>query len=59
MRKQYTAERAAVELKQLFDHSSYRASYRERAADLGRRVEAKKGVCVAGDAIEGQLSQAA
>jgi UDP:flavonoid glycosyltransferase YjiC (YdhE family) len=55
MRKQYTAERAAVELKQLFDNSSYG----ERAADLGRRVQAEKGVCVACDAIEGQLSQAA
>jgi rhamnosyltransferase subunit B len=55
MRKQYTAERAAVELKKLFDNSSYR----ERAADLGRRVQVEKGVCVACDAIEGQLSQAA
>lgn len=54
MRKQYRAESAAVELKQLFDNSSYR----ERAAYLGRRVQAEKGVCVACDAIEEQLSQA-
>jgi len=55
MRKQYRAERAAVELKQLFDNSSYR----ERAADSGRRVQAEAGVSVACDAIVGQLSQAA
>lgn len=55
MRKQYTAERAAVELKQLFDNPSYR----ERAADLGRRVQAEDGVRAACDAIDEQLSQAA
>ena len=54
-RREYTAERAAVELKQLFDNSSYG----ERAADLGRRVQAENGVRVACDAIEVQLSQAA
>jgi hypothetical protein len=59
MRKQYTAERAAVELKQLFDNSSYRASVGREQQILGRRVETEKGVCVAWDAIEGQLSEAA
>ena len=55
MRKQYTARRAAARLKQLLDNSSYR----ERAADLGQRVQAENGVRVACDAIEEQLSQAA
>ena len=55
MRKQYTAERAVVELKQLFDNPSYR----ERAAGLGARVQAEDGVRAACDAIEEQLSQVA
>lgn len=55
MRKQYTAERAAARLKQLLDNPSYR----ERAADLGQRVQVENGVRVACDAIEEQLSQAA
>jgi len=55
MRKQYTAERVAVELRQLLEN----LSYRERAADLGRLVQAEKGVCVACDAIERQLRHAA
>ncbi|MCA1622338.1 MAG: glycosyltransferase [Acidobacteria bacterium] len=54
MRKQYTAERAAAQLKQLFDNPSYR----ERAADLGRLVQTENGVRVACDAIDEQLSQA-
>lgn len=54
MRKHYTAERAANELKQLFDNPNYR----EKAADLGQYVQAENGVRVACDAIEEQLSQA-
>jgi len=53
MRKQYTAARVAARLKQLFDNPSYR----ERAAELGRRVQAENGVRVACDAIDEQLSQ--
>ena len=55
VRKRYTADRVAELLKQIFDNSSYR----ERAADLGRRVQFENGVRVACDAIEEQLSQAA
>ncbi len=55
MRKQYTADRVALELKRLFDNPSYR----EKAADLGRRVATENGVRVACEAIEKQLSQAA
>ena len=55
MRKQYTADRVALELKRLFDNPSYR----EKAADLGRRVATENGVRVACDAIDEQLSQAA
>lgn len=55
MRKQYTAERVADLLKQIFDNSSYR----EKAADLGRCVRAEDGLRTACDAIEKQLSQAA
>lgn len=55
MRKQYTAERVGIELNQLFDNPGYR----ERATELGRRVQAENGVRVACDAIEKQLSQAA
>jgi UDP:flavonoid glycosyltransferase YjiC (YdhE family) len=55
MRNRYTAERAAVELKRLFDNPSYR----ERAVDLGWRVQAEDGVRAACDAIVDQLSQAA
>lgn len=54
MRKRYTAERVAAQLKQLFDN----ASYRERAADLGRRMQTEDGLRAACDAIEEQLSQA-
>jgi rhamnosyltransferase subunit B len=54
MRKQYRADRVATRLKRLFDNPSYR----ERAADLGRRVQAEDGVRAACDAIEGQLGQA-
>ena len=39
-RKHYTAERVADKLKQMIDNPSYR----ERAADLGRRVQAEDGV---------------
>jgi len=53
-RKQYTAERAAGELKQLFDNPGYM----ERAAELGRGVQAEKGVSAACDALEKQLRPA-
>ncbi len=53
MRKQYTAECVANELKQLFDNPGYV----ERAEDLAKQVQAENGVCVACDAIEEQLSQ--
>jgi UDP:flavonoid glycosyltransferase YjiC (YdhE family) len=52
MRKQYRAEHAAIELKQLFENPSYG----EKAAELGRRVQAENGVRVACDAIEEQLN---
>jgi rhamnosyltransferase subunit B len=52
MRKQYTAEKAANELKQIFDNPSYR----ERAADIGQYVQSENGVLVACNAIEEQLS---
>jgi len=55
MRKQYRADRVALELKRLFDNPTYR----EKAADLGQRVQAENGVLVACDAIDEQLSQAA
>jgi rhamnosyltransferase subunit B len=55
MRNRYTDERAAVELQQLFDNPSYR----EKAENLGRLVQAEDGVRVACDAIERELSQAA
>ncbi len=52
MRKQYTADRVAALLKQLFDNPSYR----ERAADVGRRVQIEDGVRIACDEIDKQLS---
>ena len=54
-RKQYKAERAADELKELFANPSYM----KNAAELGRRVQAENGVRVACDAIDEQLNQAA
>jgi UDP:flavonoid glycosyltransferase YjiC (YdhE family) len=53
MRKQYTARRVAARLNQLFENSSYR----QRATDLARRVQAEDGVRVACDAIDEQLKQ--
>lgn len=55
MRKQYRADRVAARLKQLFDNPHYR----ERTANLGRRIQAENGVLTACDAIEGQFSQTA
>jgi MGT family glycosyltransferase len=55
MRKRYNAERAAAELKQLFDNPGYR----QRAAELGRQMRNEDGVRTACDAIEAQLSEAA
>lgn len=55
MRKQYTAERAAIELKELFDNPGYK----ERAGVLGRRVQSENGVQAACDAIDEQLNPAA
>jgi rhamnosyltransferase subunit B len=55
MRKQYTAERAAAELKELFANPSYM----KKAAELGRRLQSENGVRVACDAIDEQLNQAA
>ena len=54
-RKQYTAERTADELRELFANPSYM----ERAAELGRRVQSENGVRVACDAIDAQLNEAA
>ena len=48
MRKQYTAARAAAELKELLDNPGYK----KRAAELGRRIQADNGVRTACDAIE-------
>jgi hypothetical protein len=53
MRKHYSAERAAIELKELFANPSYR----EIAGALGRTIQAENGVRVACDAIEEQLNQ--
>jgi UDP:flavonoid glycosyltransferase YjiC (YdhE family) len=55
MRKQYRAENAADELKQLFDNPGYR----ERAADSGQYVRAEDGVRAACDAVEEQLNRPA
>lgn len=55
MRKQYSADRVAARLKQLFENPSYR----ETAVEVGRCVQAENGVRVACDAIEEQLGQAA
>jgi UDP:flavonoid glycosyltransferase YjiC (YdhE family) len=54
MRRQYSAERAAIELKELIDN----AGYREIAEALGRPLQAENGVRVACDAIDEQLGQA-
>jgi UDP:flavonoid glycosyltransferase YjiC (YdhE family) len=51
MRNHYTAERVAHELRNLLDNSNYR----ERAADLGWRIQLEDGAGVACDALEGQL----
>jgi UDP:flavonoid glycosyltransferase YjiC (YdhE family) len=55
VRNKYTADSAAAELKRLLDNPSYT----EKAAEVGRRVQAENGVCIACDAIEEQLNQAA
>lgn len=55
MRKQYTAERAAIELRELF----YNPGYEQRAVALGRVVQSENGVHLACDAIDKQLNQAA
>lgn len=52
MRKQYTAARAADELKLLLENHGYR----ERAAELSRRVQSENGVRAACDAIGEQLT---
>jgi UDP:flavonoid glycosyltransferase YjiC (YdhE family) len=51
MRKHYTAERVAAELKQLLENPGYS----EKAAEAGRRVRAEDGTRAACDAIEEQL----
>ena len=48
MRKQYSAQRVAAELKQLFENPAYG----QNAEKIGRRVQAEDGVRVACDAIE-------
>jgi len=48
MRNRYTAKHAAIELKQLFDNPSYR----KRAEELCRPVQAENGARVARDALE-------
>jgi UDP:flavonoid glycosyltransferase YjiC (YdhE family) len=55
MRNKYTADRAAVELMGLL----HNPGCAEKAAEIGRRVQAEGGVRVACDAIEEQLNQAA
>ncbi|HSQ03317.1 MAG TPA: glycosyltransferase [Burkholderiales bacterium] len=52
-RKQYAAGRVAADIKQLRDGPHYR----ERAAALGQRVRAERGVIAACNAIEGQLDR--
>ena len=54
MRKQYTAERVAAQLRELLDDPGYR----EKAAEAGHRVQAEDGVRAACDAIDEQLSRA-
>lgn len=50
-RSNYTAERAAAELKQLLIN----ASYSKRATEVGRQIQTEDGVRVACDAIEARL----
>jgi rhamnosyltransferase subunit B len=50
--KQYTAERAASELKQLLEKSNYQ----EQAIEIGRQLQIEDGVKVACEAIDAQLS---
>ena len=52
MRSKYSADRAAVTLKELLEDPAYS----ERAAEVGTRVRAEDGVRTACDAIEEQLS---
>ncbi|HEY9742287.1 MAG TPA: glycosyltransferase [Coleofasciculaceae cyanobacterium] len=50
-RKQYLASRVAHELRELLENSNYAT----KAAEIGRIIQAEKGVGVACDAIEKQL----
>lgn len=52
MRDQYTAARAADELRELLDNSGYQ----ERAAELSSRIQSEDGVRAPCDAIEEELS---
>jgi len=54
MRNKYTADRAVVELEELLNNPGYS----EKAAEVGRRVQAEGGVRIACEAIEEQLNQA-
>ena len=54
MRQQYTAMRAADELKKLLDG----LDYQNKAAELSRYIQSENGVRVACDAIEAQLRRA-
>jgi rhamnosyltransferase subunit B len=51
LRQQYTAKRAAKELRKLLEHSMYAT----KAADIGRVLQTENGVHTACDAIENQL----
>jgi UDP:flavonoid glycosyltransferase YjiC (YdhE family) len=53
MRRQYTAVRAADELRELLDNPRYR----QTAAELSSRIQTENGVRAACDAIEGELTQ--
>jgi UDP:flavonoid glycosyltransferase YjiC (YdhE family) len=50
-RKQYSASRVALELRELIENPNYAT----KAAEIGRIIQAENGVCVACDAIEKQL----
>jgi rhamnosyltransferase subunit B len=50
-RKQYSASRAAKELRELLDNSSYAA----KAVEIGGIIQAENGVAIACDEIEKQL----